>query len=138
MDPAGGRLRDYVVWYFAAYFPVGILFLKWTALWLAGALSYATWFADFGLTVLTFDFWAITTKLKNQSVRIDGRDLPYEWALLMGCLVVHLVAYLANVGAWLKPAGMLMRLGASALLLISAIGPLLLLGHPPPMAEEPS
>jgi len=109
---------------------VFILALKWTVLWFAGVLAFATWFSDFSFALLTFNIWAMTTIFKNQPLRLDGTS-P-SWEIVVTLLVVYLIVYLWNVHAWLAQSEISARVIASFLALSSAgVGVFLILGIPP-------
>jgi len=119
--------------YFPAYFPIAILLLKWATLWSAGVLNVAAWFADVGLTFVVFDIWAITTKFKGQTLRLDGSSPHGEGAILVTFLVVHLAGYVLNIRAWLapEPAELPVKLLAIFVLVATGGSSLLVLGAPP-------
>lgn len=124
------RVTRFLGCYFPACFPVVLLFFKWATLALAGVMNLAAWAADFTLAVLTFDVWAITTKLKGDIIRID-KDVPEgEWALLIVGLFFHFTVYLLNVNAWLTPSTLSFRLLALALAVVTSFFPVWVLGFP--------
>jgi len=125
-----GSVGPFVEGYFPAYFPVVILFFKWVTLWNAGVLNTAAWFGDIGLTFVAFDVWAITTKFKGQTLRLDGTSPPGEGPALITLLILHVVVYVLNVRAWLAPDYGSVRFLALFFLVATGGSPLLILGVP--------
>jgi hypothetical protein len=117
--------------YFPAYLPLVLMLLKCVMLELAGGYKLASIFPDLTFAVLSFDIWAITSKLKGQTLRISGNPQYDEGIMVWGLFFFHLVVYLLNMLAWLKPSDFIaLKIIASFLAVLLFFTPVLVLGNP--------
>lgn len=117
-------------WYFPWYSPIVILLWKWAVLLNARILSPENVFVDLPLAALTFDIWAITSKMKHQPIRVDGEEVEGEWALVLLFSFFHLTLYVLSVRVWLVVPSLIWRLVVTGLILLFMFGPYAILGRP--------
>src|SRR5262245_12167814 len=111
--------RTCLVFYFPAYLPVLLLFFKWLTLSLVGVYNYASWIPYLAFASLAFDIWAITSKLKGETLHIDETSRQGEGILVVVFFICHLCIYIFNVLTWLTPSNS--HLGSIFLRLVAVL-----------------
>jgi hypothetical protein len=117
-----------------------ILFFKWLTVLLAGVYNFWSWIPDLTFAALAFDIWAITSKLKGQTLQNRGPPAAGETdeaILVWGLFWLHLVIYMFNVWVWLTPSNVhlgsiVLKLSALLSALFAVYTPFLVLGKPWP------
>jgi hypothetical protein len=95
------------------------------------------WIPAFAFAAVTFDIWAVTSKLRDRNLRLrlDGTFVKDEWILVWVFFFLHLIFYLFSVAVWLRPSKMspsiiALRMLALFCVVAGAFVPIMLLRSP--------
>jgi hypothetical protein len=129
----------YGEWFFPVYFPYLLVLVKWMALMMAGQEIVLKGFVDIPFSALTFDLWAIVTKLQGRPLRpgttITEKQSRREGTCVVATLVLHLLVYMFSVWALLGQESPLPRFLAALAMVGGALIPCFLLGSPSDQGE---